>query len=240
MMDKVDVLAVSPHPDDAEIGCGGALALLSESGFKVAVVDLTDGEPTPYNDNPEIRIRESKEAANILGVERLLLDLPNRELQDSIEARLKLAKIFRQTKPKIVLGMMGMTPSASPDHYQGQLICDAAIFYARLSKWEKRFDGLPPWRIEASFYYYTAREQISANYASKFIIDISDQFEKKKKALLAYKSQFKAHPSYNPPIVDWIEGMARYFGSLIGCKYGEIFYGNKVFSYNFFDMILSQ
>ncbi|MHA1214995.1 MAG: PIG-L family deacetylase [Candidatus Hodarchaeales archaeon] len=240
MSEILDVLAVSPHPDDAEIGCGGTLALLSELGYRVAIVDLTNGEPTPFNDDPETRIQESKRAANILGIKRFLLDLPNRELLDSIEARLKLAKIFRQTKPKIVLGMMGMTPNASPDHYQSQLIFDAAIFYSRLSKWEHRFEGLAPWRIKTSFYYYTAREQMLPSYASKFIIDISNQFEKKKKALLEYKSQFKAHPSYNPPIVDWIEGMGRYFGSLIGCKYGEIFYGNKIFNYNIFDLILRQ
>ncbi len=240
MTDNFDVIAVSPHPDDAEIGCGGTLIQLAELGYRVGIIDLTDGEPTPFNDNPEIRIKESLEAARILGIERILLNLPNRRLMDSIDARLTLAKAFRQTKPKIVIGMQGMTPRASPDHYQSQLIFDAAIFYSRLSKWNHRFDDLPSWRIEHAFYYYTARELIQTNLPLQFIIDISKQFERKKQALLAYKSQFRAHSSYNPPIVDWIEGMGRYFGSLINKKYGEIFYGVRILDLNLFQYFLSQ
>ncbi len=239
MSDIFDVIAVSPHPDDAEIGCGGTLTQLAEK-YSVGIVDLTNGEPTPFNDDPEIRIKESLEAARILGIKRILLDLPNRKLMDSINARIALAKIFRQTKPKIVIGMQGMTPQASPDHYQSQLIFDAATFYSRLSKWEHHFEGLPPWRIKHVFYYFTARELNLAPHPLQFIMDISEQFEIKKQSLLAYKSQFKAHPSYNPPIIDWIEGMGRYFGSLIGCKYGEIFYGSKILNFNLFQQFLDH
>lgn len=234
MTNGFDVIAISPHPDDAEIGCGGTLAQLAEMGYRVGIIDLTDGEPTPFNDDPEIRIRESKEAAKILGIERILLNLPNRCLIDSVGARTTLAKVFRQTKPKVVIGMQGMTPLSSPDHYQSQLIFDAAIFYSRLSKWEHRFKNLPPWRIEHVFYYFTARELVPLNKPLQFIVDISKQFERKKQALLAYKSQFKAHPSYNPPITDWIEGMGRYFGALINKPYGEIFYGSKILNLNLF------
>lgn len=235
-----DLIAVSPHPDDAEIGCGGTLALLAKKGFRVGIIDLTDGEPTPFNDSPEIRIKEANESARILGVDRFLLGLPNRELFDNLEARMKLTRLFRETRPRIVLGMIGMTPRASPDHYQSQLIFDSSIFYSRLSKWEEKFDGLKPWRIEESFYYYTAREQVPVSLPFQFIINISDFFEIKKKALLEYKSQFKAHSSYNPPIIDWIEGMGRYYGSLAGCKYGEIFFGNKILTMNFFEHLLSK
>ena len=241
MTDRYDVIAVSPHPDDAEIGCGGTLALLSEGGYRCGIIDLTNGEPTPFNDDPQIRIDESLRSAKTLGIERILLDLPNRTLLDSIEARLALARAFRQTKPKIVIGMQGMTQRASPDHYQSQLIFDAAVFYSRLSKWESHFDGLPPWQISQIFYYYTAREiQSGGSLPLQFIVDITNQFEKKKAALLQYKSQFRAHPSYNPPIVDWIEGMGRYFGSLTGCKYGEIFYGTAVLDVNLFDYYLAS
>ncbi|MFX0152151.1 MAG: PIG-L family deacetylase [Candidatus Hodarchaeota archaeon] len=240
MTDQFDIIAVSPHPDDAEIGCGGTLSLLSELGYQVGIVDLTDGEPTPFNDNPEIRIKESLEAARILGIKRFLLDLPNRKLMDSIEARLKLATIFRETRPKIVIGMQGMTPKGSPDHYQSQLIFDGAIFYSRLSKWEHFFKGLPLWRIKHVFYYFTARELVQPIQPLQFIVDISNHFEKKKQALLAYRSQFRANSSYNPPIIDWIEGMGLYFGSLAGFKYGEIFYGTKVLDLNLFQQFLSS
>lgn len=240
MTDIFDLVAVSPHPDDAEIGSGGLLALLSERGYRVAIIDLTDGEPTPYNDDPQIRINESIKAAQILGVERITLDLPNRQLIDNLEARMILAKEFRKLTPKIVIGMQGSTPQASPDHYQSQLIFDAAIFYSRLSKWEHHFDGLSPWRIEHVFYYYTARELLIQHQPTQFTVDITSVFDKKKEALLEYKSQFRAHPSYNPPIVDWIEGMGRYFGSLSGCKYAEIFFGSKMLNMNLFDHLLNQ
>lgn len=237
MEDNYDVIAVSPHPDDAEIGCGGTLAQLAKE-YRVGIIDLTNGEPTPFNDDPEIRIKESLEAAKILGVERILLDLPNRTLMDNIDSRLTLAKVFRQTRPKIVIGMQG-TPQASPDHYQSQLIFDAAIFYSRLSKWEHRFDDLPPWRIEHAFYYFTARELVPITQPLQFIVDITKQFKLKKQALLAYKSQFRAHPSYNPPIIDWIESMGLYFGSMAGSKYGEIFYGGKILNLNLFEQFLN-
>ncbi|MHA2289913.1 MAG: PIG-L family deacetylase [Promethearchaeota archaeon] len=238
MSGKFDLIAVSPHPDDAEIGCGGTLALLSEMGYRIAIIDLTNGEPTPFNDDPQIRLNEASNAAKILGIERVTLDLPNRKLLDSIETRMVLAKELRRMKPKIVIGNLGTTPQASPDHYQSQLIFDAAVFYSRLSKWEDVFDGLDPWRIDNVFYYYTARELFTQSQPLQFTVDISDQFETKKSALLQYKSQFRAHPSYNPPIVDWIEGMGRYFGSLTGCKYAEIFYGPKIMKMNFFKHIL--
>ncbi|MHA2217401.1 MAG: PIG-L deacetylase family protein, partial [Candidatus Hodarchaeales archaeon] len=108
MVNDFDLIAVSPHPDDAEIGCGGTLALLSEMGYRIAIVDLTNGEPTPFNDDPQTRIDEANNAAKILGIERVTLNLPNRKLLDSIEARMTLAKEFRKMKPKIVIGMQGM------------------------------------------------------------------------------------------------------------------------------------
>ncbi|MHA1978553.1 MAG: PIG-L family deacetylase [Candidatus Hodarchaeales archaeon] len=238
MSENFDLIVVSPHPDDAEIGCGGTLALLSEMGYRIAIVDLTNGEPTPFNDDPQVRIDESLTAAKILGIERVTLDLPNRTLLDNIEARMILAKELRRMQPKIVIGMQGMTPRASPDHHQSQLIFDAAIFYSRLSKWEHLFDGLAPWRIDHVFYYCTARELFTQSQPMQFTVDISEHFETKKNALLAYESQFRAHSSYNPPIIDWIEGMGRYFGSLTGCKYAEIFYGSKILAKNLFKQIL--
>ena len=238
MVNDFDLIAVSPHPDDAEIGCGGTLALLSEMGYRIAIVDLTNGEPTPFNDDPQIRIDEANNAAKVLGIERVTLNLPNRKLLDSVEARMTLAKEFRKMKPKIVIGMQGMTPRASPDHYQSQLIFDAAIFYSRLSKWENLLEGLAPWRIEHVFYYFTARELMLNSQPFQFTVDITNHYEKKKKALLEYQSQFKAHSSYNPPIIDWIEGMGKYFGSLVGCKYAEIFFSSKLQEINIFETIL--
>src|SRR5947207_11716439 len=110
----LDVIAVGAHPDDVEIACGGTLAKLVRQGYRVGIVDLTDGEPTPGSPGPEVRLAEAAEAARILGVHaRHTLELPNRRLFDTHEARLALAKVFRQYRPTIVMGLAGKTPLAS-------------------------------------------------------------------------------------------------------------------------------
>ena len=127
--EQLDVIAVGAHPDDCEIGCGGTLAKLAKQGLRVGIIDLTDGEPTPLCDDPAIRIAEANAAAEKLGVtRRIILDLPNRRLFDSFEARVELAKQFRIYRPKLVLGLGEKTPLASPDHWQAMQITDAAIF----------------------------------------------------------------------------------------------------------------
>jgi LmbE family N-acetylglucosaminyl deacetylase len=86
---QLDVIAVGAHPDDVEIGCGGTLARLVEQGYRVGVIDLTDGEPTPGSPGPEVRLAEARSAAEKLGIPvRVTLDLPNRKLFDSYEARI--------------------------------------------------------------------------------------------------------------------------------------------------------
>ena len=135
--DQLDVIAVGAHPDDVEIGCGGTLAALAQSGLKVGIIDLTDGEPTPGCPDPAIRLAEADAAAKALGVtKRIVLELPNRKLFDTFDARVALGTEFRRYRPKVVLGLEGKTPMASPDHWQAAQITDAAIFYSRLCKWD--------------------------------------------------------------------------------------------------------
>src|ERR1700686_2680522 len=155
--DKLDLIAVGAHPDDVEIACGGTLARLVQQGFRVGIVDLTDGEPTPASPGPEGRLAEAPRAAETLGVQvRVLLDLPNRRLFDSFEARVALAKVFRRYRPRLVLGFGEKTPLASPDHWQAMQITDAAVFYSRLTKWDEHFDGLPVHTVPAQLYYTLA------------------------------------------------------------------------------------
>lgn len=135
--EKLDVVAVGAHPDDVEIAVGGTLAKLVQQGYRVGIVDLTDGEPTPCSAGPEVRLAEASAAAEILGVHmRETLDLPNRKLFDCFEARVALAKVLRRYRPKIVLGIADKTPMASPDHWQAMQITDASVFYSRLTKWD--------------------------------------------------------------------------------------------------------
>src|SRR3954466_4781110 len=108
--EKLDVIAVGAHPDDVEIACGGTLAKLVRQGYRGGIVDLTDGEPTPHSPGPDVRLAEARLAAEVLGVTtRVNLNLPNRRLFDSFEARVALAKVFRRFRPKVVLGFGGKT-----------------------------------------------------------------------------------------------------------------------------------
>jgi bacillithiol biosynthesis deacetylase BshB1 len=229
---ELDVIAVGAHPDDAEIGCGGILVKYANKGYKTALIDLTDGEPTPYTDSPEERIQESKNAAKILKLSlRETLTLPNRKLFDSFESRIELAKVFRKYKPKLVLSPWGHTPvNASPDHYQSQLITEAGVFYSKLSKWEEYFGDFKPHRISNILYYSTMRE--TPVPFSSFIIDITDSFETKVEALKAYKSQFRANPNQPEGVIPWITAMASYYGQMIEKKYGEILYSAKPLELN--------
>src|SRR5271163_4121243 len=94
--EPLDVIAIGAHPDDVEIACGGTLARLVRQGYRVGIVDLTDGEPTPCSPGPEVRLEEARRAAEVLGVHvRVNLDLPNRRLFDSFETRVALAKELR-------------------------------------------------------------------------------------------------------------------------------------------------
>ena len=118
---QLDVLAVGAHPDDMEIACGGTLARLAQQGYRVGIVDLTDGEPTPGSAGPEVRLAEARRAAEVLGmVYRRTLDLPNRRLFDTFETRVALAKELRRHRPRLVIGLGGKTSTASPDHYQAR------------------------------------------------------------------------------------------------------------------------
>ena len=95
----LDILVVAPHPDDAELGMGGAICRFLSEGQRVGILDLTNGEPTPHG-SPEIRAKETERASRHLGIEwRQNLGLPNRSLEPTLEARHKLAGVIRQTRP---------------------------------------------------------------------------------------------------------------------------------------------
>src|SRR5262249_37732810 len=122
MTDRLDILFTAPHPDDLEIGCGGTIAKLVKLGYRVGMIHMTTGEPTPRG-SLEARAAESAEAARILGATICeTLKMTNRELMDSPANRYQLATIVRKYRPRILVGMAGRTVAASPDHYQAQLI----------------------------------------------------------------------------------------------------------------------
>ncbi|TWT60379.1 PIG-L family deacetylase [Rubinisphaera italica] len=219
--EPLDVIAVGAHPDDVEIGCGGTLATLSRQGYRVGIIDLTDGEPTPLSPGPEVRLDEARKAAEILGVHvRETLDLPNRKLFDNYEARVTLAKVFRRYRPKVVIGIADKTPLASPDHWQAMQITDAAIFYSRLTKWDDEFDGLPVHTVSRQLWYPLGLRQMPApQKAGHFITDISDALETKIRAVEAYETQF---PPTKAHVYELLRSQSHYYGAAAGFTAGEL------------------
>ncbi|RIK74271.1 MAG: LmbE family protein [Planctomycetota bacterium] len=221
LTDQLDVIAVGAHPDDVEIGVGGTLAALVRQGYRVGVIDLTDGEPTPGSPGPEVRLAEASAAAEALGVHyRKTLDLPNRRLFDDFEARVALAKEFRKHRPRLVIGLGEKTPLASPDHWQAVQIVDAAVFYARLTKWDEQFDHLPPHVISAQL-YYTLLATSPAPLAGlvHFVADISETLDQKIAAIRCYATQFPPHKEY---VFTRVRAMAEQHGVSAGFAAGEL------------------
>ena len=219
---ELDVLAVGAHPDDVEIACGGTLARLVTLGYRVGIVDLTDGEPTPGSPGPDARMEEARRAAEILGVHvRENLNLPNRRLFDDFTSRVALAKAIRRHRPKVVIGFGGKTVMASPDHWQAMLITDAAVFYSRLTKWDEHFDGLPTHTVTNQLSFPIGFHGLDLPEAAGYIVaDIGTTLAVKLEAVRAYSSQF---PPAKARVFQALESMNRYHGMTAGFEAGELF-----------------
>lgn len=213
----LDVLVVATHPDDAEIGVGGTIVHCVRGGLRVGVLDLTDGEPTPHG-TVEIRRQETTEATRLLGIAwRQNLGLPNRSVEHTLEARRRLAGVFRTTRPRIVFAPYW--DDAHPDHVAASQLCDAARFWAKLTRSDLPGAAFWPPRV---FYYWSIHLRIHPKAA--FVIDISDCLEQKMQAVAAYQSQFvTGKPNAFPTPLDDIRDRARYWGWTIGKAYGEPF-----------------
>jgi len=217
---QLDIVAVGAHPDDVEIACGGVLARLARQGHSVGIIDLTDGEPTPLSPGPEVRLAEAKDAAAVLGVQhRVTLELPNRRLFDSFEARTLLATELRRYRPKLVIGLGASTPTASPDHWQAMQITDAAVFYAKLTKWDEHFDGLPPLVIPALLHCYLIDQEEALSRPGRIIADISDTLQLKLAAIRCYKTQFPPEKEY---VFQRVEAAAQFLGQASRVEAAEL------------------
>jgi len=217
----LDIVFTAPHPDDIEIGSGATIAKLVKLGYRVGMIHMTIGEPTPRG-SVETRKKEMQTAAEILGVHVCeMLDLPNRVLMDGPEARYAVATALRKHRPRILVGMAGRTPGASPDHYQAQLITEASRFYSQLTKWNERFDDTEPFRIDHLVYRPVRIAAEVHHYHSTFVVDVTDTMEQKIEAIRCYRSQFDDAR---------FEGLEHYVrssngieGASIGVKYGETY-----------------
>jgi len=210
-----NILVAGPHPDDQELGMGGAIARLAEQGHDVLLLDLTNGEPTPFGD-PETRAKEADDAAKILGVKRVLINLPNRELQHTLDARHRVAGVMREHQTDIVF-----TPypeDAHPDHRAGTRIVEDARFDAKLTKTDLPGEPVYPRWL---FYYYATHLRWVAD--PSFCLDITGHVDRKIDAINAYHTQFVL-PEKNRRVVEWVRSSADYFGSRIGTAAAEPFF----------------
>lgn len=218
---RLDVVFTAPHPDDLEIGCGGTIAALVEMGYRVGMVHMTNGEPTPRG-TVESRIKEARAAAEVLGAQVCeILDLTNRELMDGPPARYALATVLRKYQPPILVGMAGRTPGASPDHYQAQLITEASRFYAQLTKWDDRFDGTIPYRVDHLIYRPVPIAAEKHHFHSTFVMDITKAIDKKLEAIACYQSQFDQ--ARFDRLAHYVRSLNGFEGGQCGFAYGELF-----------------
>ena len=213
----LDVLVVAPHPDDAELGMGGAIARFKQEGLSVGVLDLTSGEPTPHG-TPEIRARETEAATEILGIDwRDNLGLPNRSLEPTLAARAALAGVFRRLRPRWLFAPYWI--DAHPDHLAGTELVEAARFWSKLTKTDLPGEPFHPQRI---YHYYAFHLKQVPQPA--FVLDITPYWPQKLAAIRAFESQFiTGRPTTPPTFLDQVEHSAAFWGLSIGTHYGEPF-----------------
>ncbi len=213
----LDVLVIAPHPDDAELGMGGAILKMHDDGLRVGVLDLTNGEPTPFG-SPETRAAETAAATQVLGLAwRENLGLPNRSLQATLEARAALASVLRRVRPRWLFAPYWV--DAHPDHVAATELIEAARFWSKLTKTD-----LPgePHHPQGIIYYYCVHLRVVAQPA--FVLDISAYWRQKRAAIECYQSQFITGRDLTPPtFVDRLEEQAAYWGWSINARYGEPF-----------------
>lgn len=214
---ELDVLVVAPHPDDAEISMAGAILHLLKQGQRVGILDLTNGEPTPRG-SIEIRKQETAQASSILNITwRGNLGLPNRSLQPTLTAREQLATVMRLCRAERIFAPYW--EDAHPDHLAATELTDASRFWAKLSKTEMAGKPFHPSRI---YNYHSVHLKLAIVPA--FILDISDYWNTKLKAIQAYASQFGgAQSSSSRTFYDKLQTDAEHWGDLIGCRFGEPF-----------------
>lgn len=216
-MQTLDYLVIAPHPDDAELGAGGAILQLKTQGFTVGVLDLTSGEPTPFG-SLEIRQQETAAATAVLGLDwRGNLGLVNRSLAADLESRAKLAGKLRELRPRVLLAPYW--EDAHPDHVAASSLVDAARFWAKLTKTDLPGEPFYPQRI---LYYFSVHLRL--HLQPSFVLDVSDFHETKMNALACYRSQFiEGRPITPPTFLDELRDRARYWGWTIGTAFGEPF-----------------
>jgi bacillithiol biosynthesis deacetylase BshB1 len=221
-MVQVDILAIAAHRDDAELTCGGTLIKAVSLGRRTAVLDLTAGE-TGTRGSAELRGREAEQAAAVLGLAaRETLGLPDAGLVNTPETRARLAIAVRRFRPQVVIAPA--VRGRHPDHRVAAELIRDACFVAGLAKVAPE---VPKHRPRKIVHCVTYREDFEK---PTFVVDVSDEFERKLEAVRCYASQFdgltqagEVYPN-GEPLYDIVRHQAAHYGSLIRTRYGEPFF----------------
>ena len=242
----LDILSIAAHRDDAEQTCGGTLLKMAALGHRTGILDLTRGEMGTRG-TAQDREREAADAARILKVSwRGALDIPDSRVENTFDNRLKVAAVIRALRPRVVI--LPYWQCRHPDHYTCSTLGYEACFLAGLTKldvspvraqslainvgstghWPLTAGHSPhrPFKIVYATLYYDIRPT--------FVVDISDHFEARFEALMAYKSQYTDQQAgsglfpKHADIRERLETMARFYGLLAGVTYAEPFLQKEV------------
>jgi bacillithiol biosynthesis deacetylase BshB1 len=218
---KLDLLAIAAHPDDVELTCGGTLLKMAGRGYKTGILDLTAGEMGSRG-TPETRAKEAAKAAKLLGVAwRGTLGVPDSDVQPTRQHKLRLAGVIRQMRPQTVI--IPYWEARHPDHYHASTLGYEGCFLAGLKALPIEGEAYRPFKI----LYATS----FADVRPTFVVDITEEFERRRKAILAFASQFRPAKGEAKSSVflaidrleEEMNQLARHYGQMIGVKYGEPF-----------------
>jgi bacillithiol biosynthesis deacetylase BshB1 len=226
-MPSIDILAIAAHRDDVEQTCGGTLLAMNARGWRTGILDLTRGESGTRGTAAD-REREANEAAKILKVShREALDLPDGNVQNTYENRLKIAEVLRRLRPRVVI--LPYWQGRHPDHYTSATLGYEACFVSGLAKVETQGEKNAPHRpfkiVYASLY---------ADVRPTFVVDITPYVEERLRALMVYRSQYASQAEGSKLFVPEEEirermfAEARHYGLLGGVKYAEPFVQKEV------------
>jgi bacillithiol biosynthesis deacetylase BshB1 len=216
---SLDVLAIAAHPDDIEQTCGGTLLLMAEKGYRAGALDLTAGDMGTRG-TPEQRLAEAEVAAGHMRLQwRGNLRFPDARLENTLSARMTLAVKIRELRPRVVI--LPYWQGRHPDHYRASELGYEACFLAGLKKLDEYSEPHRPYKVLYASLY--------ANVTPSFVVDISAQFEARMTALFSYGSQYGTQDEgsglfpQEREIRQRLGAIARFYGNLIGVKYGEPF-----------------
>ena len=221
-MHSVDILAIAAHRDDVELTCGGTLIKAAGMGRRTAILDLTQGE-TGTRGSADVRAAEASRAAEVLGVQaRENLGLPDAAIVNTPQVRAELARVIRRFRPRVVIAPAPQ--GRHPDHRASAALVRDACFVAGLAKVAP---DVPKWRPFKVVHCVTYREDFQK---PTFVVDVSEEFERKLEAIQCYASQFEGvtqagevYPN-GEPLLDIVRHQAAHYGTLIRSRYGEPFF----------------